>query len=177
MKSNEIKAGMDGQVVSLAITTGSQVNAFQMVATVVDLNALELTAIPKTEDVPFIGIGQTAIIKLNDARGEIFEGVIHGIPVGTSSQNAIDQLIHFQTTTPDVKLSASVTATILVSAESKTNVLWLPPAAIRTYQGESYVLIQEGDTVKRVNIVLGLQTPERIEIVAGLEAGQKVIGQ
>lgn len=177
LESNEIKAGMDGQVTSLAVTTGSQVKAFQVVATVADLNDLELTAIPKADDITLLGIGQSATVKMNTAQGDQYEGVIIGLPIVAGSQTAADQSVHFQITTPGSELQAGATATILVSTQSKANVLWLPPAAIRTYQGESYVLVQEGDVVRRVNIILGLQTPERFEIVTGLEVGQKVIGQ
>ena len=60
----------------------------------------------------------------------------------------------------------------------KENVLWLPPAAIRTYQGRDFVVVQLPDgSQKRVDVLLGIATDERVEIAAGLEERQTIVGE
>jgi hypothetical protein len=62
--------------------------------------------------------------------------------------------------------------------DERQNVLWLPPAAIRTYQGRDFVVVQQADgSQQRVDILVGIVTDERVEITAGLEAGQTIVGQ
>jgi multidrug efflux pump subunit AcrA (membrane-fusion protein) len=64
-----------------------------------------------------------------------------------------------------------------VTLQRKDNVLWLPPQAIRTFQGRQFVVVDEGNRQRRVDVKLGIQGPDRIEIVDGLKEGQKVVGQ
>lgn len=176
-ESNEIKASMDGQVISLSITAGSQIKAFQIVATVANMDVLEVTAIPGAGDLPFFGIGQAATVKINNVEGQVFQAQISGLPVQAGQQSTTDQTVHFEIERGSTNLQIGNSATIAVTVESRTNVLWLPLAAIRTYQGESYVLIQEGGLVRRVNVIIGLKSSDRVEILSGLEAGQMVMGQ
>ena len=49
-------------------------------------------------------------------------------------------------------------ATVIISLEQKENVLWLPPEAVRSFQGRDFVVIQDGDVQRRVVVRLGLET-------------------
>jgi len=66
-------------------------------------------------------------------------------------------------------------ATILIKVDARQDVLWLPPAAIRSFQGQDFVFVESGGVQR--NVVLGLKANDRVEIVSGLEEGQRVIGQ
>jgi hypothetical protein len=67
-------------------------------------------------------------------------------------------------------------ATVIILLEQKEDVLWLPPAAIRSFQGRDFVVIREGDVQQRVDVRLGLESEERVEILEGVEEGQIVVG-
>jgi multidrug efflux pump subunit AcrA (membrane-fusion protein) len=55
-------------------------------------------------------------------------------------------------------------------------VLWLPPQAIRTFEGRKFVVVQEGDAQRRVDVKIGVEGEDRVEIVEGLNEGQVVVG-
>ena len=55
--------------------------------------------------------------------------------------------------------------------------LWLPPEAIRSFEGRRFVVVREGERERRVTIRTGIETDEKIEILEGLEAGDVVVGQ
>jgi multidrug efflux pump subunit AcrA (membrane-fusion protein) len=61
--------------------------------------------------------------------------------------------------------------------ERKDNVLWLPPQAIRTCEGRKFVVVQEGDAQLRVDVKVGIESEDRVEIEEGLTDGQIVVGQ
>ena len=61
--------------------------------------------------------------------------------------------------------------------EVSHDVLWLPPAAIRTFQSRTFVVLQTPDGPRSVDVVLGLQTDDRVEIKSGVNEGDVVIGQ
>ena len=65
---------------------------------------------------------------------------------------------------------------VMVQLASKEAVLWLPPDAIRSAGGRTFVIVNSESGPKRVDIEIGLQTRDMVEIVAGLTEGQVVVG-
>jgi macrolide-specific efflux system membrane fusion protein len=89
------------------------------------------------------------------------EGTIHVVldsPPSASSYQSGDKVI------------------VLVQLASKENALWLPPDAIRSAGGRTFVIINSDTGPKRVDVEIGLQTRDRVEIVSGLAEGQVVVG-
>ena len=66
---------------------------------------------------------------------------------------------------------------VTVVIERKADVLWLPPAAIRTFGGRKFVVIQDGAAQRRMDVTVGSESEERVEIKSGVEEGQIVVGQ
>ena len=66
---------------------------------------------------------------------------------------------------------------VTVVLERKDDVLWLPPQAIRTFEGRRFVVVQEGEAQRRVDVKVGIESEDRVEIEEGLTEGQIVIGQ
>lgn len=66
--------------------------------------------------------------------------------------------------------------TVTIRLAFKQGVIWLPPDAIRSAGGRTFVIINSDSGPKRVDVQIGLQTRDRVEIVAGLEEGQVVVG-
>ena len=66
-----------------------------------------------------------------------------------------------------------VDATVVVV--KKTNVIWLPPQTIRTFGGRKFVVVQDGDVQRRVDVKLGVVGEDRVEILEGLNEGQVVV--
>jgi len=60
--------------------------------------------------------------------------------------------------------------------QQKDNILWLPPQAIRTVGGRTFIAVQEADGQKRIEIAPGLQTHDRVEITGNVSEGQVVVG-
>ena len=68
-------------------------------------------------------------------------------------------------------------ARVTVVLEQKDAALWLPPAAIRAFQGRSFVIVQDEDRQRRVDVKVGIESKDRVEILEGLEEDQVVVGQ
>jgi multidrug efflux pump subunit AcrA (membrane-fusion protein) len=55
-------------------------------------------------------------------------------------------------------------------------VMWLPPQAIRTFQGRKFVVLQDADgRQRRVDVEVGLQAQDRVEVKSGLSVGDVVV--
>ena len=66
---------------------------------------------------------------------------------------------------------------IRIVLEHKDNVLWLPPEAVRSFEGRRFVVVREGDRERRVTVKTGIETEDKIEILEGLKEGDVIVGQ
>ncbi|MBN2389335.1 MAG: secretion protein HlyD, partial [Anaerolineae bacterium] len=64
---------------------------------------------------------------------------------------------------------------ITIELERATDALWLPPQAVRTFEGRNFVVIQEDGGQRRLDVTIGIRSDERLEILDGLSEGQTVI--
>lgn len=169
-----------GQILSLNIKAGDSAEAYDTVGVLADPNELEITAELGSEDLSQMALNQEALIALRNRPGETFNGTVRQLPYpygGTTVDTGDDTAVHV-TVEGQVDLTLGELATVSIVLEEKENVLWLPPAAIRTYQGRDFVVVQFDDgSQKRVDVLLGIATDERVEIVTGLEEGQTIVGE
>ena len=172
-------APFDGRVLSLNIRAGSSVQGFKVVAIVGDPETLEITADLDAGDVSELSVNQLASIRLRNRPEADLAGVVRQLPyVGGDAANTADAdtAVHIALNDSSVSLELGELATVIVVLEKKDSVLWLPPAAIRSFQGRDFVVIQAGDTQRRVDVRLGIKGADRVEILDGAEEGQVVVG-
>lgn len=181
MEAVELRAPFDGQILSIGVAPGTQVSAFQAVLTLADPSELEVVVNPTPEEASEIGVGQAAAVQLANRPGKDLAGRVRQVPFKASSgENDLlgqDQTARIVLEDPGVSLTLGEAATVVIQLERRENVLWLPPAALRTFQGRDFVLIQDGEIQRRADVLLGLRSTDRVEILEGLRAGQVVIGQ
>ena len=105
-------------------------------------------------------------------------GTIRQLPspygTGASDEGAIHVVLDSPPSSSTYQTGDNVTVTVLLA--SKEGVLWLPPDAIRSAGGRTFVIINSESGPQRVDVEIGLQTRDRVEIVSGLEEGQAVVG-
>ncbi len=169
----QVVAPFDGVLQALDVRPGDGVEAFAPIATVADPAQLEVIAEVSPAVASVLGTGQSVTMKF-PASGLSYSGVIQKLPTfGTAGNN----LVHISL--PDTaNVTSGELSTIFVILEEKRGVLTLPPAAIRTFQGRTFVLVAEPDgTRRRFDVLLGLQSDTLVEIVDGVAAGQIVIGE
>jgi multidrug efflux pump subunit AcrA (membrane-fusion protein) len=88
-----------------------------------------------------------------------------------------DKAVHVALKDKNVELELGELATVMITLEQKNDALWLPLAAIRTFQGRDFVVIQDGSSQRRVDVKLGIKGEDRVEVLDGVQEGQVVVGQ
>jgi RND family efflux transporter MFP subunit len=114
-----------------------------------------------------------------DANPDVkLSGTIRQLPspygTGESDEGAIHVVLDSPPSASTYQTGDNVTVTVLLA--SKEGVLWLPPEAIRSVGGRTFVILNSENGPQRVDVEIGLQTRDRVEIVSGLEDGQVVVG-
>ena len=174
-------APVDGLIISGVAPL--QVVTKDFVAFVIgDPNRLEAVVTPDTsppQDVLKMmmeGMPVTVISSANP--NQLMTGKIRELPspFGTGASSSL--LVRVVMDQPPSKntYQAGDKVTVRVELANKKGVLWLPPAAIHQVGGRTFVIADTGLGPQRMEIEIGLQTQDKVEIVSGLSEGQIVIG-
>ena len=174
-----ISALFDGEVLSLNIRPGNSIDAFKTAIVVGDPSALEITANLDAGDVAELSLEMPASIRLRNRPEQDLVGFVRQLPFigGSDTTGNDDKAVHVTLQDQNVALELGELATVLITLEQKDNALWLPPAAIRTFQGRDFVVIQDGAVQRRVDVKLGIKGEDRVEVLEGVQEGQVVVGQ
>lgn len=126
------------------------------------------------EDVPYIAVGGDVAIKLQ-ATGKIISGkIVRFTRELTSSTRTM--LAEIDVPNADFSLSAGMTAEVTIVLQKHIGVLTVPAGAVLKENGQPYVLVvNAASKVEKVPVELGIQSPDRIEIIRGLTEHQSVI--
>lgn len=181
-------APFDGRILSISIKRGSDASAFKAVAVIAQLDKLELTANLGKADLEKLSVDQPILVTIRNRPGEVLDGFVRTLPYpygggsgGDGSEgNKSEKVVRFTIDPekhPDLDLKLGELADIEVRLEAKPDALWLSPNAIRRFQGRRFVVIQEGDGQRRVDVTIGIESETRVEILDGVEEGDTVIGE
>jgi multidrug efflux pump subunit AcrA (membrane-fusion protein) len=183
VEETQVISPIAGRVTSVGAYAGRSATAYNPVFIVADDSQLEIRADPVVSQLELLREGMTCSLELTAYPGRPIEGEITVLPYpygsgGGSNVEDVDTSTHISFDPGDLSVEAGDVVNITVSLEKKEDVLWLPPAAIRTFSGRNFVVVQDADGQQhRVDVVIGIESDERVEIEMGLEEGQIVVGQ
>jgi RND family efflux transporter MFP subunit len=180
---SRLLAPFDGQVLFFQVEEGERVTAYEPIGVIADLSVLEASAQLDDEVMNDLQEGMEVVVTSSGPGGQRnLEGVIRYLPYpygsskpsgGTSDRSVRIELLQ----TPDsagMDLSDRVRVTTVIERHPDT--LWLPPQAVRQFQGRNFVVVQDGDLQRRVDVTLGIQAEDRWEILDGVEEGWVIVG-
>ena len=172
-------APADGTIIA-AVTVGRNVSPTTAAFVLGDPGQLEIVADlpPGDEQVREMFEGMPVVVTVDAKAGVELKGVIRQLPspygTGASDERAIRVVLDAPPSADTYQSGDKVTVQLVLA--SKQDILWLPPAAIRSAGGRTFVIVNSDTGPKRVDIEIGLQTRDRVEIVSGLAEGQVVVG-
>lgn len=97
----------------------------------------------------------------------------------TNQQSSLTDYLYFSLPAdlPKDQLPIGRSVFLTVVLGQKDDALLLPPAAIRDYKGLMFVIVQEGEKRRRVEInEIGLKATDKWEVIADLQVGEQVVG-
>jgi multidrug efflux pump subunit AcrA (membrane-fusion protein) len=179
-----ITAPIDGKVLSIYLDEGRDVQAYMPVAIVADLGELEVSADLVDSNMRDLVEGMPAAVVPVAYPDREIEAQIRLLPYpyggGGRSQGVGEQdtstrvSLDMAAVGENVELSDLMRVTVVL--EQKDDVLWLPPQAIRLFEGRKFVVVQDGEAQRRVDVKIGIEGEDRVEIEEGVTEGAIVIG-
>jgi RND family efflux transporter MFP subunit len=179
--SVRITAPFDGTVFSVSITDGSTVQANQTVLVIADMDDLVVSAKLSSDELSNLSVGMKVTVNPIVQTKPTVAGTIRGLPYPYGSADAgaesTDGSVQVALDQAPLELGYSVGDTVSISLvlEEKADALWLPSQAVREFEGRYFVIVQDGEAQRRVDVKVGIIEADRIEITDGLAEGQVVV--
>jgi RND family efflux transporter MFP subunit len=173
----QIVAPFDGRITTQSLTVGESVRALDPVVVIAKPGGLEAAADLSSNRLSEIAVGAPVSVTLNNVPGKVFTGVVRRLPglgVAANVRNA-DRSIRITIENAGDQMKEGDLARVAIITARKPNALWLPPQAIRNFQGRRFVVVRDDEGERRADVKVGLQGDDRIEILSGVLEGQTVV--
>ncbi len=184
VETAQVKAPFKGTVLSVYIVPDSSAVAFKTALVLADLTKLEASANLISTELEELEEGLPVKIAAVGAPATALTGEIRKLPYPYGKVSTNTGQNETQDTSTRVSLNEDLSTTDLslgdlvrvqVVLEKRASVLWLPPQAIRKFEGRRFVVVQDSDAQRRVDVRIGITSDDRVEILEGLEVGQIVL--
>jgi len=173
LRDTDIRAPFDGFVEKRLVNLGELVKTQMPVMAVVRLNPLKVIAEIPEKMAPWISAGQAVDLQVDAYQGRKFTGKVSRISPGV---NASTRAFPFEALVPntDTVLKPGTFARVHIESGKIDDVLSVPYAALQYRYGVNRVFVVNGDKLAMRELSVGERLGDRIEVVSGVKAGERV---
>jgi len=171
-----LRAPANGVIYNLPRSAGEPVQLGQLVSNAVDRDHLRVRIRVDEPDLPRIQPGQRIVVTFEGLPERRWDGTVTLVPPGVREVGGrqVGEVIGtFSDPTGALPPNASVSVEIVVGA--KQNALVVPRAALFRDGAKRYVFRYDNGVARRVDVKVGLISPNETEILDGLNEGDKVV--
>lgn len=177
-KPTPVVASLPGEVILRNVVVGEAVSAATIMFAVAD--TLIVNAQVDEADIGKVQVGQAARIRLDSYPDQPVDGkVVDVLYEGKNVSNVITYGVKVKPETVPPFFRSQMTANVSFIIRSKAGALTLPANAVREGKdGKRVVLLpaaEEGAAPVEREVKTGIEADEKVEIVEGLAAGDKVL--
>lgn len=148
---------------------------------IVDLTKLQLVCTVGEFDVFRIKPGMPVQVKVDALKQKKLQGKVEKVSkfakAGTDQGTAAAQFEVTISLEPDEQLIAGLSLSGTIETEKKSGAIVVPTLAVMHEKDIYYVMLQTAQGVERREIEIGMETPEKTEVLKGLQDGDTVVLQ
>jgi RND family efflux transporter MFP subunit len=168
-----VRAPFSGIVAERLVSTGDYVNKGTKVATVVRIDPLRVQLTVPEQYLAQVAEGQPVRLSVDAYPNETFSAKVRFVsPALKTDQRALT--VEAVAPNTDGRLKPGLFATALLQQPHPAPALLLPASAIETVAGTPRVYVVAGDKVEERIVTTGEKVGDRMEIVSGVKAGERV---
>ena len=169
-----LNSPIDGIVVERNATVGASVGTDANVFKIIDLSQVWIDANVFEKDLQRVKTGQEVKLTVPAFPQTMFTGrVIFVDSVVDPDTRTVK--VRTEVANPDGRLKPDMFANVQIVTDVNRAAISIPQSAVLNDEGKSIVFVAEGDGYKKRQVQPGIQNNDRVEIVDGLSAGDKVV--
>jgi len=172
IESLKVRAPIDGQLSSLNVEIGQSILRWQRIAQIDQLGSFMVRADIDQYYISKVAPGQKGKFEFNGKPYEVVVGKIY-----PDVKNSIFQAdLNFVGAAPEgIKRGQTLQIDLSLSESRMTKVVDKGGFYRHTNGRWAYVLAADGRSARRSNIVFGRQNPQSVEVLEGLDVGERII--
>lgn len=167
---SSLYAPIDGVILDVYIAPGDNAQAYATVIVIALPEPKEVIASLAISDANRLSTGMTGACQVMNRPETAVGCIVRSIPLSSKDADQTTRVAASLVGVADNQLIE-----VQMPLEVREDVLWLPPSVLRTFQNRTFVVLDTPDGPRTVDVQLGLQTDERVEIVSGVSEGDVVI--
>lgn len=166
-----------GTLVEVLVRVGDVISANQPVARIATRNDLAVVADVDELDLPNIEPGAEARFRLDAfPASELTGQVVSTAPQARQQGGATVFATEIEFDPPEgLDMRPGMNADVTIVTAAREDVLLIPESALRTVGDRSFVIVETDDGTEEREVELGYRGSGRVEIVAGLAGGERVV--
>ena len=173
-----VKATAKGVVANLSIASGQHVNSQDLALLIVADSGIWITISVTENDVVELQPGQKVDISTDALPDEKLTGIVIRVDsIGIIESGVVTYNVYIQVDQKDTNVLPSMTVSVDIVTNEKTDVLVIPNSAIKPYQGSKAVQVLDEKTnqIIYIPIKVGVAGITKSEVIGGLSEGQVII--
>jgi RND family efflux transporter MFP subunit len=173
LRDTDIRAPFDGYVEKRLVNLGELVKTQMPVMAIVRLNPLKVIAEIPEKMAPWIKEGQSVDLRVDAYQDKTFTGKVSRISPGV---NTATRAFPFEALVPNTGtlLKPGTFARVHIESGKIDDILTVPYAALQYRYGVNRVFVVAGDKLAMRELNVGQRVGDRIEVVTGVKAGERV---
>jgi RND family efflux transporter MFP subunit len=173
LRDTEIRAPFDGYIEKRLVSLGELVKQQMPVMSVVRVDPLKVIAEIPEKLTPWIHEGQPAELRVDAYPDRVFTGKVSRI---SPAVNTATRAFPFEALVPntDAALKPGTFARVHIESGRVDDVLTLPYSALQYRYGVNRVFVIADDKLVARELKVGERVGDRIEIIGGVDAGDRV---
>ena len=169
-----LKSPIDGIVVERNATVGASVGTDANLFKIIDLSRVWIDADVFEKDLPRVRPGQEVKLTVTAFPESTFSGKVILINSVVDPDTRTVK-VRTEVANPDGRLKPDMFANVQIVTDLNRAAISIPQSAVLNDEGKTIVFVAEGDGYKKRQVQAGIQNNDRVEIVDGLSAGDKVV--
>jgi len=174
LANTTVTSPVDGFVSKRVLDQGAFAGANTVILSVVDIGTVRMVANLVEKDMKRVQPGVQALVEVDAYPGEQFSGQVSRVaPVFDPATRTAPMEI--EVPNPGYRLKPGLYARVRLTVDRRPNALTVPRGAIADIEGKRGVFMLENQVARFHEVKTGLQDNERVEILEGLNEGQRVV--
>jgi RND family efflux transporter MFP subunit len=175
-----VRAPIAGTVASVSTSVGETVAASfaaPTFVTLIDLDRLEVQAYVDETDIGHVAVGEPVALRLDAFPGRELTGQVRAVYPRAELVNSVVNYVVLVSLadTGGLAIRPEMTVHVDFPLERRADAVQVPRAALFEDATRAWVVVEEGGRWVERDVVSGLRTPQRVEIVSGLAAGDRIV--
>ncbi len=169
-----LNSPIDGVVVERNASIGASVGTDANLFKIINISRVWVDANVFEKDLQRVRLGQQVKLTVPAFPGASFSGKVILVNSIVDPETRTVK-VRTEVANPDGRLKPDMFANVEIITDVNRAAISIPKSAVLNDEGKTVVFVGEGDGYKKREVHVGIQNGDQVEIVEGLNAGDKVV--